>query len=112
MTKLGEVRKSWKRRWFKLDGEVNKMMWYYEDEACAKEKGRIDMRKVTLVRTELSVGRSQQDAGRIELVTAQRCGIRFHKNAPWVQTESYLFWLAHRIRILGSSPRVCVHAIG
>lgn len=66
MTKLGEVRKSWKRRWFKLDGEVNKVMWYYEDEGCTKEKGQIDLRQVSSVRI------APQDPQRIELVTPDR----------------------------------------
>lgn len=37
MTKLGEVRKSWKRRWFKLDGEVT-----------AEHNQRSDMHNVVL----------------------------------------------------------------
>lgn len=41
-------------------------MWYYEDEAETKEKGKIDMREVSLVRV------APQDAQRIELITAER----------------------------------------
>eukprot|EP01047_Picozoa_sp_COSAG01_P080218 COSAG01_NODE_15508_length_1329_cov_1.181301_3_plen_89_part_00 len=33
MTKLGAIRKNWKRRWFSLDGEGEGVLVYYADEA-------------------------------------------------------------------------------
>ena len=55
LTKLGDIRKNWKRRWFLLDGSGKGILTYYEDEANhgengsrvgVNEKGQIDMRHV------------------------------------------------------------------
>ena len=58
LTKLGDIRKNWKRRWFMLDGDGAGILTYYEDEANfgeggsnqgVNEKGQIDMRHVESV---------------------------------------------------------------
>jgi hypothetical protein len=58
MTKLGDIRKNWKRRWFLLDGSGTGILTYYEDEVAhgeggskvgVNEKGTIDMRHVIKV---------------------------------------------------------------
>ena len=53
LTKRGERRKNWKRRWFVLDGEVAGTLTYFEDKSSnhtgVNEKGKIDMRHVKSV---------------------------------------------------------------
>ena len=85
MTKMGAIRKNWKRRWFQLDGEGDGTLTYYADEANqgktkqgVDEKGRIDMREVK------SVQESDSDLQRIIIVTAQRTVRRRRLTSSWM----------------------------
>merc|ERR1711871_1030846 len=73
LTKLGDIRKNWKRRWFSLDGSGKGILTYYEDETNrgeagsnvgVNEKGQIDMRNVT------SVEKSAEDPERLLMMTS------------------------------------------
>jgi hypothetical protein len=72
LTKLGDVRKNWKRRWFLLDGSNKGILTYYEDEVNRgeggsrvghNEKGQIDIRHV------IGIEKSAEDAERLLMTT-------------------------------------------
>ena len=45
LTKLGDIKKSWKRRWFRVDLKTRRVV-YYPDESATKECGEIRLSSV------------------------------------------------------------------